>query len=369
MVVDIHAHPSLKIYMFNKKFHERHRTGGAFNPFGMRVDLPKIIEGGVNVLFSSVYVPEKGILDDCWLLKLFSYIAPRKWKNMVKGNPFEQVKLMSDRFQQAVASARGSGLKQPEFAASVSEVKRIVKQDGIAIVQALEGTHALNGKIENLRYFFEQGVALITLIHFYPNEVAYPVDAIPKNMKILWCFRKKKDLTRGLTEFGRQVVEEMLNLGILIDLSHLTPLGREQVYEINRDHPSRRPLVASHVGVKKFCDVPYNLSDPEIKAIADSGGVIGVIFMNHWLSDTAKKYGMNYIVDTVKHLRDVGGVECIAIGSDFDGFTDPPDDLKDISQMPALSETLLQAGFSTGEVEKILGGNVMRVLENGWGKK
>jgi membrane dipeptidase len=161
----------------------------------------------------------------------------------------------------------------------------------------------------------------------------------------------------------------MLNLGILMDLSHLTPVGRKEVYEINRTHPSRRPLVFSHVGVKKFCDTPYNLSDEEIRIVADSGGVIGVIFMNYWLACTDQKYGMNYITDTIKHLRNVGGIECIAIGSDFDGFTDPPDDIKDASQMPALTESLLQAGFSSEEVEKISGKNVMRVLENGWGKQ
>lgn len=368
-VADLHAHPSLKIYLFNKKLYKRYRCGGAFNPLVMRVDFPKTLEGGVNLLFSSVYLPERGLLDDCWLMKLASYVAPRKLRNLFKGNPFEQANLMLDKFEQAVREAQNKGYPNVEIAYSLGELQRILDEGKLAVVHALEGAHTLDGKVENLKKFLDRGVCLLTLAHFYENGVAYPADGIPANMKRLGWFRKKKDLTKGLTELGRQVVEEMFNLGMIVDLTHATPKAREEVYEIHKSHPSPRPVIASHVGVKKYYDNPYNLSDEEIKTIAGSGGVIGVIFMNYWLSHPHQKYGLQYILDTLNHLRNVGGRECLAIGSDFDGFTDPPDDLKDISRMVVLTNALLQAGFSTGEVEMYLGKNTLRVLQDGWGKK
>lgn len=369
IVADMHAHPSLKIYLFDKKFYKRYRSGGAFNPFTMRVDLPKCMEGSLNLLFSSVYLPEKGLLKDCWALNLTSYVAPRKWRTLLKENPFEQANKILDAFEQSVISSIINGKEVAEIAYSWGDVHRILKAGKLVIVHALEGAHCLDGKIENLKKFYDRGVCLLTLAHFYENGVAYPTEGIPADMKILWCFRKKKDLTKGLTSLGRQVVEEMFKLGMLVDLTHATPKAREEVYQIHKTHSTPRPLVASHIGVTRYYDNPYNLTDPEIKTIANSGGVIGVIFMNYWLMHPHQKYGMQYIVDTFKHLQNVGGSDCPAIGTDFDGFTDPPDDLKDMSQMPLLTDALLKAGFSTSVTEKILGKNILRVLENGWGKQ
>ena len=90
LVIDAHVHPSLKTYLFRKKLHKAHRSGGAFNPFTMRVDLPKTIAGGVDALVSSIYLPERGLLDDCKLLKLISKIAPKRMRRLFKGDPFER---------------------------------------------------------------------------------------------------------------------------------------------------------------------------------------------------------------------------------------------------------------------------------------
>jgi membrane dipeptidase len=107
-------------------------------------------------------------------------------------------------------------------------------------------------------------------------------------------------------------------------------------------------------------------TEEEIVRIADGGGVIGVIFMNYWLGEHASKRGLDAIVATVRRIVDVGGSEAVVIGSDFDGFTDPPDDIEDPSKMPRLTEALLGSGFADVEVEKILGGNMLRVLREGW---
>jgi membrane dipeptidase len=150
---------------------------------------------------------------------------------------------------------------------------------------------------------------------------------------------------------------------MLVDVCHSTSPARAQVYDIVGN---RAPILASHVGAYEINPDPYNLQDWEIKRIADGGGLIGVIFMNSWLMPRESKRGINFIVRTIDHLVNVAGIDHVGIGSDFDGFTDPPDDLKDASQLPRLTQRLLASGYHAEEIQKILGGNALRVLMDGW---
>lgn len=363
-VIDLHVHPSLKTFLFDKKLSKRYRTGGAWNPLAMRVDLPKIKSGGVNAILSSVYLPERKMIEDCGILNLLSKILGKKFRSLKYGDPFRVTMDIIEHFEKAVDRAVSKGWKQVEIARSASELNQILAEGKIAIVHSIEGAHSLAGKLENVEKFFRKGVCLLTLAHFYQNEVTHTVGGIPEDKKFLGCFKNTVEQTGGLTEFGRKAVQEMFRLGMIVDLTHCTPAARQEVYQLNT---ANRPLVFSHVGVHQQNPVSMNPDDDEIKIIADTGGVIGVLFMNFWLSPQHQKNGLDLIVHTIWHLKNVGGIDCVAIGSDFDGFTDPPDDIKDISQMPRLTHALLNAGFSQTEVEKILGGNVLRLLQNGWG--
>ncbi len=124
----------------------------------------------------------------------------------------------------------------------------------------------------------------LTLAHFYPNLVVHPYYPFPEDIArlashpTLW-----RDPTLGLTDLGKQVVEKMIELGMLIDLSHSTPTARQEIYDIVDASGSHMPLIASHVGAYAIDPSPYNLSDGEIKRIAPDGGVVGVIFMPYWL--------------------------------------------------------------------------------------
>jgi microsomal dipeptidase-like Zn-dependent dipeptidase len=364
-VIDMHDHPSLKTYLFNKDLGSRHRPGGAFNPFSMRVDLPKIVEGGVTSIFSTIYLPEKGLMDDCWLLWLLFHLLPKKFRNLVKGNPFEQTMLMLDHMERAVARARVGGNVIAEVARSKADLCRIINAGKVAILHAIEGAHSLSGNIANVDRFFDRGVCLMTLAHFYENDVVGPVNGIPDSMKPLWCFRQEKDLARGLTAFGSTVVERMIDLGMIIDLTHSTPVARDRVFQINN---KKRPLVFSHTGVQTMCNEPMNPTDDEIRKIADCGGVVGIIFMNYWLCCKEKANGLELIAETARNIKRVGGIETVAIGTDFDGFTDPPDDVKDMADIPKVADYLSSSGFLDSEIEKILGGNVVRVLDEGWNR-
>ena len=133
--------------------------------------------------------------------------------------------------------------------------------------------------------------------------------------------------------------------------------------------PTRRPIIASHVGAYEVNPSPYNLQDWELKKIADSGGVVGVIFMNYWLMPHETRRGLNFIARTLEQFVNAAGIEHVAVGTDFDGFTDPPDDLPDASLLYRLTQRLLAEQYTPEQIVKIWGGNVLRVLRDGWGKR
>ncbi len=227
----------------------------------------------------------------------------------------------------------------------------------------LDFVHHLDGKLENLEKLHKRGVAYLTLAHFYPNQAVNPVFPYPEFAQMLGCFKKERDLTLGLTDFGKEVIEKMVALGMIPDIAHCTPPAREQIYAIVGD---QMPIIASHVGAYEINPSPYNLKDWEIRRIAETGGLVAVIFMNYWLMPHETKRGLNYIARTIEHFVKVGGIEHVGIGTDFDGFTDPPDDVKDASRLPMFTQRLLAEGYKQGEIEKILGTNALRVLRDGW---
>lgn len=363
LVIDAHVHPSLKTYLFKKRLGKAHRSGGAFNPFTMRVDLPKSIAGGVDALVSSIYLPERGLLDDCRLLKIASKIGPKRMRKLFKGDPLDRTLEILSSFESAVDKTNSKGRELARIVRSTDELVRAQSDGVIAIVHAVEGGHSLGGRPESVEILSQHGVSMLTLAHFYINEVVAPVVGIPTDMQKFGCFKKPKDLDKGLGPIGPAVIEEMLRIGMIIDLTHCTPKARGEIYELCG---TRRPLMFSHVGVQPLADEPMSPTEDEIRHIADTGGVVAVIFMNYWLGEHDRKDGLDSIVETVKHVVEVGGIDAVAFGSDFDGFTDPPDDIKDVSQMPRLTAALLGAGFGESDIEKILGTNMERVLRAGW---
>ena len=312
---------------------------------------------------SSIYLPERGLFDDCAALKLLSKVAPRRIRRLFKGDPFERTIEILDDFEAAIDRANSRGGELARVVRSAGEI-RAARTDGvIAILHAVEGAHSLGGRVERVETLWDRNVCMLTLAHFYSNEVAAPVLGIPPSMQKFGCFKQPRDLELGLGPLGPPVIEEMLRLGMIIDLTHCTPKARHQAYGICG---ARRPLVFSHVGVQPLADDPMSPTEDEVRHIASTGGVVAVIFMNTWLGEHENRNGLDAIVATIRQITEIGGIDTVAIGSDFDGFTDPPDDLKDIAEMPKLTEALLQAGFSGTEIEKILGLNMERVLREGW---
>jgi membrane dipeptidase len=157
----------------------------------------------------------------------------------------------------------------------------------------------------------------------------------------------------------------MIDLGMILDVSHCTPPARARIYDVVGN---QAPLIASHVGAYEINPSPYNLKDWEIKRISDTGGVVSVIFMNYWLMPHETKRGLNVIARTLRHFTNVGGIDVAAVGTDYDGFNDPPDDIPDPSHFRTLTERLIAEGYSEDEMRKIWGENALRALRAGWGK-
>lgn len=374
-IVDLHAHPGLKISLFDRMFTAPFHASGAFNPFSFRSSYVNLRQGGVAALLSAIYAPERQIvLQEARILRVLRYARPKLWHKVFTGSYFDVANRMLDDLEQAVAAA---GRPQAQVARSMAELDAILaqgKQRPMALVHCLEGAHSLNSGpntttqrlLANLEHYFRRGVAYLTLAHFFENDLVHPCFPWPENIQRFGFFRSERDLSLGLKPAGEQVVERMVELGMLIDLSHCTPLARQRIYDIVGQ---RAPLLMTHVGAYAINPDPYNPQAWELKRIADGGGMVGVIFMPYWLMPHAGKRGINGIAQTLRHFVAVAGEEHVGIGSDFDGFTDPPDDLPDARYLGRLTQRLLAERFTPQQIARIWGGNALRVLRQGWGRQ
>jgi membrane dipeptidase len=159
----------------------------------------------------------------------------------------------------------------------------------------------------------------------------------------------------GLTELGVQTIEECNRLGIIVDVSHISDTSFYAVLDV-----AKAPIIASHHGLRALFETPRFMTDDQLRALADKGGVMGVMY-----GIGPKTLGD--VVDHIDHAVEVGGIGCVGLGSDWDGGC-RPEGLEDSSKLPNLTRELVARGYQDGEVEKILGGNLMRVFKRVLGK-
>ncbi len=376
-VFDLHIHPAMNRLAIKQNLNVRSVVSRSFNPFAVRASWPRLKSGGYRAILSVLHVPERGLIKDFPIINLFHFLRPDLWHQLMATPPFDAtLKIMAD-LEQIVAASTPVKM---QMAKSIDELDAIlsqpIEQRPIAVVHAVEGAHSLGGPeasedgiLRNVDEFFQRGGAYITLAHFYPNRVVYPCYPFPEDFANLssnpniW-----RDLTQGLSDLGKRVVAKMIDRGMLIDLSHSTPTARREVYQIAEASGKRVPLLATHIGTYEINPAPYNLADWEVKRIARDGGVVGVIFMPYWLMPNATGQGINFLFRTLDHFINIAGEDHVGLGTDFDGFTTPPEDLKDASEMPRLTQRMIVEGYSEERINKILGGNAWRVLREGWGK-
>lgn len=314
--IDLHADSLMWSRWTGYDLHARHEAPLPFAALGGHVDIPRMIEGGVGAQFFglvSVPFPTRG---------LAAVID-------------EQI----DRLEQTV-KVNPARIRKARTAA---DIKKAAADGTIAALLGIEGGHALEGSIDKLGHFARRGVRYLGLCHFSANELCYPA----------YGSGRKDD--RGLTAFGREVVMACSNLGVIVDLAHINKRGFLEACAL-ADHP---PIV-SHTGVLGAFEHWRNIDDEQLRAVADKGGVIGVIFCPRYLGAD----GIKPVVSHLKHIVNVCGEDAPALGSDWDGFIIPTKDLCDAARLPLLTDALIKEGFSEQTIAKILRGNALRAIED-----
>jgi membrane dipeptidase len=242
-----------------------------------------------------------------------------------------------DALDEAIVRSRGALRK----VRTAEEIVRCHEDGAISALLGIEGAHALEGSVDALDTFARRGVRYLGLSHFSANEACYPAYG-----------RGRRD-DHGLTPFGRDVVERCEALGILVDLAHLNRRGFLEVCL-----RARRPPIVSHTGVTGAFSHWRNIDDEQLRAVADKGGVVGVIFCPRFVGGD----GLGPVIRHIQHIIAVAGEDAPALGSDWDGFIVPTAPLADPTGLPLLVEGLLREGLTEGAIGKILRRNVLRVL-------
>jgi len=268
-----------------------------------------------------------------------------------------------------------------ELALTADDVERIHKAGKIASLIGMEGGHSIDNSLADLRMFHRLGARYMTLTHTSNTPWADSATDTPKS--------------NGLSSFGEDVVKEMNWLGMLVDLSHVSPDTMEDAIRV-----SQAPVIFSHSDARALNDHPRNVPDHILQLLPKNGGVIMVTFVpgfvspkvNEWnkrqtaeqdrlkaltpndaagvkagvdkwtAANPAPEATIGDVADHVDHIRKVAGIDHIGIGSDFDGITQTVKDLDNVSTYPRLTAELLKRGYSEADIKKILGLNVLRVL-------
>jgi membrane dipeptidase len=361
LVADLHSDTVLRM----KKgfdFSLRDTTG--------HMDIPRLLEGGVDLQVFACWIPTSTPRDSCRI----------RVDEMI-----DSLEAQVNRHQDKIA-----------ICTTAEQARKIIESGRIAAFIGIENGVAIENNLRNLQHCYDRGVRYMTLTHTSSSD---------------WCISSADTAPKfdGLTDFGRDVVRKMNELGMIIDISHASAKAVEEVIKI-----TQRPIIASHSCVYNICHHDRNLIDSQIRAIAKNGGVIGINFYSGYLSsrwmaildssyaahkeeidsvealyknDYAKRHdvlaafytemgrklgetevNIDTVVNHIDYVVKLVGPDHVGLGSDFDGVFGLPDGLKDCSMMPNITKELVARGYSESDIRKILGGNFMRVFEQVCGK-
>src|SRR5256885_6835628 len=263
------------------------------------------------------------------------------------------------------------------MAYTAADVQRNFAAGKFSCLIGIEGGHAIENSLGALRMFYDLGTRYITLTHW---------------RSLGWAVASTDTARRGLSPFGKQVIAEMNRLGMLVDLSHVNDMTMSDAL-----HASRAPVIFSHSSARALTHHARDVPDSILKLVAANHGVVMVNFNPGFVSEAVRSYGdsvdarmaalraaggdsatradslrawgaraphatLQQVADHIEHIRQIAGVDCVGIGSDFDGITEVPAGLEDVSKFPDLIAELLRRGWSEQDVKKVAGLNALRVL-------
>lgn len=304
-----------------------------------------------NLLKNHLHIDLEKLTKGDYLLQNFAMYV-----NMKKhDNPLEYCLELIDLYYQELA------LNEDKIgiALSYEDIMKNQKAGKISALLTIEEGGVLKGSLTNLRNFYRLGVRMLTLTWNYKNGIGFP------NFKFIEGEIPNPytpDTINGLTDFGIELIGEMEQLGMIIDVSHLSDAGFYHVLE-----HTTKPFVASHSNARSVCNHVRNLTDDMIRKLANRGGVIGInycpAFLQEVLGDVVAEGTIAAIVENIKYIISIGGYECIGLGSDFDGIVYHKE-LPDASYLPMLEAALKKAGLKQHEIEAIFNKNVLRLYRD-----
>jgi membrane dipeptidase len=330
-IADMHA----DTLMWRRSLLDHSNTG--------QVDLPRLLDGNVALqVFSSVsktpkhqnYDSNGADTDNITLLAIAQLQPPATWRSLLERSLFHARKL-----ERAAAGSGGKlrVIRTPEDLDRLL-ADRAAGRKVVGGMLSVEGLQDIEGQLGNLDKLHAAGFRMAGLAHFFDNEVAGSMHGVAKG---------------GLTPLGRQVVRRMEQLGMIVDVAHSSHQTVAEILAM-----ARRPVVSSHGGVQATCKVNRNLTDEEVRSVARTGGVIGIGYWEGAVCGTAPAD----VVRAILHVRDLVGIDHVGLGSDFDGAVTTG---FDSSKLIAITAALIDAGLSSQDVAKVMGGNVLRVLRAG----
>lgn len=291
----------------------------------LHTDIPRLREGGLKAQFWSVYVPASTDLTGNALLQTMEQI--------------DLVHEMIARYPDAF-----------EMVHTADDIERIVASGKIASMIGVEGGYSIQNSIGVLQRLYDRGARYMTLTHSKTLDWADSATDEPRH--------------GGLTPFGEDVVREMNRIGMLVDLSHVSPDTMLDALRV-----TQAPVIFSHSSARAICDHPRNVSDEVLKLIPANGGVVMVNFFSGFIvpteqmkQDRTRRGTLKDVVDHIEQIIQVAGIDHVGIGSDFDGVPRLPLQLDDVAHYPYITQELLNRGYNREQIEKILGKNLLRVL-------
>lgn len=319
--IDMHCDTLLEAYVAGAK--------DLFELPGM-VDFQKMRQGGALAQFFAVFMPPTRIRE--FHPELAEFTDESYFQTCVKTLQ-ESISAHSD----IIALAKNA-----------DDILRNQAQGKMSAVLTVEDGRMIQNDLKRIDMLYENGVRVIGLTWNGTNCLGYPNSSNPEEM------------SRGLTPFGREAVEYMQEMGVLVDVSHLSDGGFYDVASI-----CKKPFIATHSNCRALSPHQRNLTDEMIRVVANAGGVIGINFCPQFLQPdiTSNRSTMERIVAMARHLKKVGGIDVVAFGSDLDGISGEIE-VDSAAKMPMLIDALTAAGFTDEELEKISSGNVLRVLRD-----
>ena len=314
--IDLHADTLMWSRWVGYDVHAKHEPPLWRAAFGGHVDLPRMREGGMG--------------GQCF--GLVSLPLARDMRGLARA-VHEQIDALAEAIARRPADLR--------LVRTADEVEACRRDGAIAALLGIEGAHALEGDLDRVDEFARRGVRYLGLLHFSANQAGFPAYG-----------RGQRD-DEGLTAWGFELVRRCEAAGLLVDLAHINQRGF-----FDACSAATRPPIVSHTGVLGAFEHWRNISDAQLRAVADRGGIIGVIFHRRYVGGS----DLEYVVKHLLHILDVVGEDTPALGSDWDGMIVPTRGLSDPRGLPLLTDALLRAGVGGRTIGKILRGNVMRVL-------